>query len=426
MDYIEFRVGYQIVPYTHSGSNYYYAIINVKSKNLIINNYIFHSSDNIVEFEGKYNYSSPFNYNLEKISLSCKLMKYLNNKVIFCFYGEYNKAYYVILNITTFEPISGREGEIPITDFPGGMYYHSDVILTSREKIVCCNGRCGSAGSSLVCFGYNINSNEFSEAKIITEFDCRCEPIQFKVEYFPETEEFLMGCKARQDSEEYGPFNYYLGTFTLNFNFTLYNKIENLIPSECKEVNLFNIIYSSNSQKYSLLIDSPDCLDQKVINVENINSPKKNDYPTDETECNGYHTSDYSICEEYIPLGYFSNDDIQKILYKCHDNCKTCNQSSTINNNNCLTCKDENTIYFDLGNCRQSCDNGDFTDENNVLKCKCTKNVSCFYYTEESNELNLCVNCNNDEGYYIKSDEEKVNGFVNCYKNPEGYYLDIV
>ena len=30
LDYIEFRVGYQIVPYTHSGSNYYYAIINVK------------------------------------------------------------------------------------------------------------------------------------------------------------------------------------------------------------------------------------------------------------------------------------------------------------------------------------------------------------------------------------------------------------
>ena len=167
LDNIEYRVGYQIVPYDHSGSNYYYAIISAKPNYLIINNYIFHSSDNSVEFEGKYNYSSPFNYNLEVISLSCKLMKYLNNKVIFCFYGEYNKAYYVILNITTFEPISEREGEIPITNFPGGMYFHSDAIFTSREKIVCCNGRCGSVGSSLVCFGYNINSMNFQKLKLL-------------------------------------------------------------------------------------------------------------------------------------------------------------------------------------------------------------------------------------------------------------------
>ena len=99
--------------------------------------------------------------------------------------------------------------------------------------------------------------------------------------------------------------DHFLGTFTLNFDFTQYDKIENLIPLECKEENLFNIIYSSNSQKYSLLIDSPDCLDQKVINVGNINTPKKNDYPKDETKCNSYHTSDYSICERIYSIRIF-------------------------------------------------------------------------------------------------------------------------
>ena len=64
----------------------------------------------------------------------------------------------------------------------------------------------------------------------------------------------------------------------------------------------------------------------------------------------------------------------------------------------CLTCKDEN-IFFDLGNCRSICVNGNYTDYNNILKCKCTTNISCFYCTEESNELNLCVNYNNEEGY---------------------------
>ena len=88
----------------------------------------------------------------------------------------------------------------------------------------------------------------------------------------------------------------------------------------------------------------------KVINIENSNIPSgiKNDYPIEET-CSGYHTSDYFICEESIPSGYFSNDDNEKLLYKCHDFCETCNKESTDINNNCLTCKD--TKYLDLGNC---------------------------------------------------------------------------
>ena len=117
-------------------------------------------------------------------------------------------------------------------------------------------------------FGYNINSNEFSEKKIVTESDCICQPIQYKVEYFPETEEFLVSFKAVYHNDLNGPFNHYLGALSSDFEFTNYAKKENLIPSECKEVNLFNIIYSSNTQTYSLLIDSPQCLEQKKLILE--------------------------------------------------------------------------------------------------------------------------------------------------------------
>ena len=60
---------------------------------------------------------------------------------------------------------------------------------------------------------------------------------------------------------------------------------------------------------------------------------------------------------------------------------------------------------------------------NSIENCKCTNNISCEYCTEESNALHLCITCNNDEGYFLKSDDAGIDGFVNCYKEPEGYYL---
>ena len=54
-----------------------------------------------------------------------------------------------------------------------------------------------------------------------------------------------------------------------------------------------------------------------------------------------------------------------------------------------------------------------------ILKCKCTNNISCFY----CNELNLCESCNTEAGFYPKSDETREDGYINCYKDPEGYFL---
>ena len=35
-----------------------------------------------------------------------------------------------------------------------------------------------------------------------------------------------------------------------------------------------------------------------------------------------------------------------------------------------------------------------------------------------------CKTCNNEKGYYQKSDDGRNDGFVNCYNNLTGYYLD--
>ena len=423
LDYIYYRVAYQIVPYNHYDHYYYYAIIFIKSNHIIIKNYIFDSYENTIRLEGNYTYyRGEYIFDL---SLSCELMTYSSNKVILCFYGQYSQSYYTVFNISGFQPIDERNAKIQLNNYSGGQLYASSVYPVNREKAVCCT----TQNNNLACFGYNINLNKFTEINTLTENDCKFEPIQIKVEYFPETEEFLVGCKAKTQDDKNGPFNYYLGAFTTDFQFKEYGKIENLIPSECKEVNVFNIIYSSTFSKYSIVTDSPDCLDQKVYYCENIESPKKNEFPSDEPSisiCEDFHTFDYSECYTTIPQGYFLNDTSQKIIYKCHENCQTCKKGPTETNNNCLTCPTSGTKYLDLGNCVYSCPKGTFEDHenNNIIRCKCSSNTNCLFCTEESlANNNKCIICNTN--YYPKQDDTSTtNSYINCYKDPDGYYLD--
>ena len=110
------------------------------------------------------------------------------------------------------------------------------------------------------------------------------------------------------------------------------------------------------------------------------------------------------------------------------ENCKTCNKGPTNDNNNCLTCPDTGTIYFDLGNCTDKCDNGHFI-ENSINKCKCSTNITCEICSIESMNYNLCESCNIKDGYYPKkNDSINIGKFINCYNKDtisQGYYLNI-
>jgi hypothetical protein len=56
--------------------------------------------------------------------------------------------------------------------------------------------------------------------------------------------------------------------------------------------------------------------------------------------------------------------------------------------------------------------------------CKCHKK-KCKECSEESLKYNLCISCNEEEGYYaIFNDKNNKSGFIDCYKAPEGYYFD--
>ena len=136
---------------------------------------------------------------------------------------------------------------------------------------------------------------------------------------------------------------------------------------------------------------------------------------------------DNSICYKTIPDGYFYNNT-NRTIYKCHTDCAKCDKGPEEGTTNCNKCKDS-TKFLYLGNCVSSCESGGtFEDEedNTIIKCKCSYE-KCLYCTKESISKSniLCKTCNTDSGYFPKEiDSTNEDSFINCYKDPEGYYLD--
>ena len=138
------------------------------------------------------------------------------------------------------------------------------------------------------------------------------------------------------------------------------------------------------------------------------------------TNENEYYNFNQTSCTKNI-TGYYVNDSIAKTIDKCHDDCVKCKGGWSNETTNCTECKSEKQ-YIYLGNCYQNCSPGYYTKDGKTV-CKCF-NRKCKSCSEESLEYDLCESCNDD--YYQKeidptNKDEK--GWINCYKDPENYYL---
>ena len=194
------------------------------------------------------------------------------------------------------------------------------------------------------------------------------------------------------------------------------------------EIYKVNIVLPSNKNNYYLYYNYDNLIDydnynynyylQEIYNIFDISLVCHN---------NSFYNYELSICLDSIPQGYYCDDLGMKTLNKCSPNCKTCNKGPTLDNNNCLTCPDTNTTYFDSGNCTSECSNDYFTDENFIKKCKCINN-KCLLCSEESLKLNLCESCNINSGFYpMKNYSENIGDYINCYNKNitiSGYFFN--
>ena len=135
---------------------------------------------------------------------------------------------------------------------------------------------------------------------------------------------------------------------------------------------------------------------------------------------NKFYNYEQTLCIDKIPEGFFINNIFMKTIDKCHSDCKECLKKEDENSSNCISCL--NNKFLDNGNCLTSCENDYFVDIFGNQKCKCIIN-KCKECSIDSIKLDLCISCN--DGYYPKQgDETNKNTFINCYKEPEGYYLE--
>ena len=135
---------------------------------------------------------------------------------------------------------------------------------------------------------------------------------------------------------------------------------------------------------------------------------------------NKYYNYNQTSCINKIPQGFFVNDTSLKTIDKCHPDCKECDKKYDENNSYCKSCLNDKFLYF--GNCLTFCNNSYFHDLYGNKICKCFNN-KCYECSIDSNKLDLCISCN--KGYYPKIDDiQNNNSFIDCYKDPDGYYLE--
>ena len=73
------------------------------------------------------------------------------------------------------------------------------VLPEERENAIVCKYRY----DGLICFNYNIASNSFSQETTILSSGCSRFTFNLIMEYFHETEQFIIGCRGEGDSDFY-------------------------------------------------------------------------------------------------------------------------------------------------------------------------------------------------------------------------------
>ena len=111
----------------------------------------------------------------------------------------------------------------------------------------------------------------------------------------------------------------------------------------------------------------------------------------------------------------------------CTTDWKSKQKKLIYNNNQCFeSCNISSEYKYEYnGKCYDNCEKGLLLDINNnkINKCKCELD-ECLYCPNVPLNKGLCTECNIN--YYPKeNDPLNLGKYIKCYKEPEGYYLDI-
>ena len=108
-------------------------------------------------------------------------------------------------------------------------------------------------------------------------------------------------------------------------------------------------------------------------------------------------------CYNEIEEGYYL-DNIDKIYKQCYYKCKSCNDSGSEENNNCLKCYSNYTL--ENGNCYENFSSNSLEEENTDQKCIYYYNDECLYIGKEYKNFEILIKEADTYVYIYKIDSK--------------------
>ena len=187
-----------VIPNKNSGNNYYFTIIYAQCSDgenncnvLIFKKIIFNSNSKTISFSSQAQFCPTSHLSGNSAgkfygTISCDIMESINEEKIACVYG--NSGFLVT---SIFDPESYSELAFQSTA-SGGNYFKSVVLPEKKEISIICK----YDYNGLICLSYNITSNSFSQETKIIGGGCEDNSYSLIIEYFHETEQFIIGCRG--------------------------------------------------------------------------------------------------------------------------------------------------------------------------------------------------------------------------------------
>ena len=344
-----------LLAYKKDDDDYYHFIISFLYNylNIIICHYKANSNEyNIVSnFTYKPFYLDYTAIQIRSNVFTCQIMKSeKRGNVLTCCYNSFNNDLIVVQsfdinnNITEIEEYYSK---IPIDN----LKMISSTISNDKKNMLVCYSLKNDYG---YCFNYNFDNNIIYNNKPLVE---KCDPqyTTFKVNYFPQSEEYIFICKNQ--------FKFTLIKFDINFHKINPDEIsiDNYEIPDYYNFNSLSLIYIEDTLKYYIIIDSKYVTNSTLVTRRfEIN-----------TNFTNHFASELDIPQEFIektaPIESFIDETNKYFVYT--------ETFMTIANS-----EDNKKVIFD------------FMDENNlIVKTKDNKtiNSSLYYFQIEKSNINL-------------------------------------
>jgi len=205
-----------------------------------------------------------------------------------------------------------------------------------------------------------------------------------------------------------------------NFNTSIVINMKNMF-SYCLTLTSLDLSNFNTSKTTDMTYMFSDCFNLEYINLINFNennnlkllsmfdnTPNNIIICINENNTKIYSEIKFKACYSIDCTNNWKSKQ-KKLIYK--------------NNSECIENCINNSLYkYEYnGICYDNCTNG-FIDINNTYICKCELD-KCLLCSNVSLNKKLCTKCNTN--YFPKeNDPLNIGEYIDCYNNPEGYYLD--